>query len=35
VYMTDLARFDAMWEASGRDLRGTIGRLIEEHRATR
>lgn len=35
VYMTDLARFDAAWEANGRDLRSTLVRLIEEHRAAR
>ena len=35
VYMTDLAGFDAIWEREGRDLRRTISRVIEEHRASR
>ena len=35
VYMTDLARFDLAWEASGREMRRTISRLIEEHRAAK
>ena len=30
-----LADFDAAWEANGWDLRSTIGRLIEEHRASK
>ncbi len=35
VYLTDLGRFDAVWEREGRDLRRTIARIIAEHRAAR
>jgi predicted aminopeptidase len=30
VYLTDLGRFDAVWEAAGRDLRKAIARIIAE-----
>jgi predicted aminopeptidase len=33
IYLTDLERFERMFEASGRDLEVAIRRLIEEHEA--
>ncbi|HEY3286945.1 MAG TPA: aminopeptidase [Gemmatimonadaceae bacterium] len=35
VYMTDLGRFDAVWESEEKDLRRTVERIVREHRALR
>ncbi len=35
VYMTDLGRFDAVWEREGRDLKRAIAAIIAEHKAAR
>ncbi|MBM3907350.1 MAG: aminopeptidase [Gemmatimonadetes bacterium] len=32
VYMTDLARYDSVWVAEGKDLRRAMARLVAEHK---